>query len=302
MTEIRKILAVYYSQTGQLEEIITNITQPLIDAGLCVEIIKINPVNTYPFPWKSKQFFNVMPDCVLGVPTQLKNFEPKEKKYDLILLGYQPWFLSPSIPVNSLLQYPAFKAVLKNTPVITVTGARNMWINAFRRLKEMLKLNDADLVGNIALTDKHSNIVSLLTIIYWMFKGKKDKYLGIFPKPGVSEEDIKNATVFGKTIQSHLTQNKWDSLQSELLAQKALEVKYRLMYIENTASRLFLIWANFIAKKEKKTFWLALFKYYLLIALLIAAPIVLTVDAIFIKPFSSKKIREKINFYSGIKY
>ena len=28
----------------------------------------------------------------------------KAVKYDLVILGYQPWFLSPSIPTTSLLE------------------------------------------------------------------------------------------------------------------------------------------------------------------------------------------------------
>jgi hypothetical protein len=297
----KKILAIYYTQTGQLGEIIDSITQPLIESGSIVEKIRLQPETPYPFPWSSKQFFSIMPDCVLDIPTQLKPFILKEKKYDLIILGYQVWFLSPSISVHALLQNPLFKEALKGTRVVTVTGARNMWINAFERIKKILKSTGADLAGNIALVDKHHNFVSLVTIMQWMFNGNKEKYLGIFPKPGVSEEDIKHASVYGKVIQSHLDQNDLDSLQADLVSKKAVEIKYSLMYIENTASRLFLIWARFISKREKKTFWLVLFKYYLLIALFIASPIVLTIDAIFIKPFSSRKIKEKKEYYLGVK-
>ncbi|MEI6487976.1 MAG: hypothetical protein WCP52_03390 [Bacteroidota bacterium] len=296
----KKVLVIYYSQSGQLEEILNNIVQPLKDSGNLVEQVRIQPATAYPFPWNGEQFFSVMPDCVLDQTTQLIPFELKEKKYDLILLGYQAWFLSPSIPVNSLLETKTFKDVLKGTPVITVTGARNMWISAFERIKKKLLLNEAKLVGNIAMFDKHPNFVSFITIFQWMFKARKERYLGIFPKPGVSQEDIDNATTFGDLIVPYLTNGNWEELQKELIQKKAIEVKYRLMYIENTASKLFLIWANFIVKQKKRTFWLVLFKYYLLLALFIAAPIILTVDAIFIKPFSKKKIQKRIHYYLGV--
>ncbi len=296
----KKVLVVYYSQSGQLEEILNNIVQPLKDSGNLIEQVRIQPVMAYPFPWNGEQFFSVMPDCVLDLPTKLLPFVLKERKYDLILLGYQAWFLSPSIPVNSLLETKAFKDVLKGTPVITVTGARNMWISAFERIKKKLVMNEAKLVGNIAMFDKHHNFVSFITIFQWMFKARKERYLGIFPKPGVSQEDIDNATTFGEVILPHLANDNWNELQQELILRKAIEVKYRLMYIENTASKLFLIWANFIAKRKKRTFWLVLFKYYLLLALFIAAPIILTVDAIFIKPFSTKKIQKRIQYYLGV--
>src|SRR5688572_23331109 len=133
----KKILVIYYTQSGQLEDILDNFTAPLIAAGNQVEKVRVHVATDYPFPWTGKSFFAVMPDCVKGVPTELKPFGLKENKYDLIILGYQAWFLSPSIPVNSILGTPAVQNVLKDTPVITITGARNMWITAMERIKKI---------------------------------------------------------------------------------------------------------------------------------------------------------------------
>lgn len=296
----KKILVIYYTQSGQLEDILDCFTAPLIEAGNTVEKVRVHVANDYPFPWNGKAFFSVMPDCVLSVPTALKPFQLKENKYDLIILGYQAWFLSPSIPVNSILNDPSVKAVLKDTPVVTITGARNMWISAMERIKKVLQKSEAKLVGSIALFDKHHNFVSFITIFYWMFKGKKGRWLGIFPSPGVSDADIANTANYGKTVQKYLTGPTWDGMQDELILQKAIEVKYNLMFIESKASKIFAIWANIIAKKKKKGPWLVAFKYYLLIALFIAAPIILTVDFIFFKPFLSARIKRQKQQYSGI--
>ena len=296
----KKILVLYYTQSGQLEDILNNFTAPLVEAGNTVEKVRVDVANDYPFPWNGKAFFAVMPDCVLSVPTELKPFQLKENKYDLVILGYQAWFLSPSIPVNSILNNPAVKAVLKDTPVITITGARNMWISAMQRIKKTLKDADAKLVGSIALFDKHHNLISFITIFYWMFKGKKGRWLGIFPTPGVSDPDIKKTSDYGKIVQKYLNGTGFDGLQDELIQQKAIEVKYNLMFIESKAGKIFAIWANIIAKKKKKTAWLVAFKYYLLFALFIAAPIILTVDFIFFKPFLSGRIKKQKQLYSGV--
>ena len=296
----KKILVIYYTQSGQLEDILNNFTGPLVEAGNTVEKVRVYVANDYPFPWNGKAFFAVMPDCVLSVPTQLKPFQLKENKYDLVIIGYQAWFLSPSIPVNSILNDPAVKAVLKDTPIVTITGARNMWISAMQRIKKILKDADTKLVGSISLFDKHHNFISFITIFYWMFKGKKGRWLGIFPTPGVSDADIAKTSDYGKTVQKYLTAATWDGLQDELIQQKAIEVKYNLMFIESKASKLFAIWANIISKKKKKTAWLVAFKYYLLIALFIAAPIILTVDFIFFKPFLSGRIKKQKQLYSGV--
>jgi hypothetical protein len=296
----KKILVIYYTQSGQLEDILNCFTAPLAEAGNTIEKVRIQVANDYPFPWTGKSFFAVMPDCVLSVPTGLKPFQLKENRYDLIILGYQAWFLSPSIPTNSILNHPAVKAVLKDTPVITITGARNMWISAMERIKKMLKESGASLVGNIALVDKHHNFISFITIFYWMFKGKKERWLNLFPKPGVADDDIKYTKNFGITVEKYLEAENWVGLQDELIQQKAIEVKYNLMFIESKASKIFAIWANIISKKKKKTAWLVVFKYYLLIALFIAAPVILTVDFIFFRPFLSGRIKKQKQQYSGL--
>jgi len=296
----KKILVIYYTQSGQLEDILNCFTAPLVEAGNTVEKVRVHVANDYPFPWTGKSFFAVMPDCVLGVPTELKPFELKENKYDLVILGYQAWFLSPSIPVNSILNHPTVKAVLKDTPVVTITGARNMWITAMERIKKILKNSGAKLVGSIALVDKHHNFISFITIFYWMFKGKKERWLNLFPKPGVADADIENTKNYGILVQKFLSTQNWDGLQDELVKEKAIVVKYNLMFIESKASKIFAVWANIIAKKKKKTAWLVAFKYYLLIALFIAAPIILTVDFIFFKPFLSGRIKRQKQLYSGV--
>lgn len=293
----KKVLAIYYSQSGQLGEIIDHFTAPLIEAGVSVEKVRINLSKNYAFPWTADRFFSVMPDCVLDVPSELAPFELKETSYDLIIVGYQAWFLSPSIPINALLHHPGFTAILKNTPVITITGARNMWLNAFVRVKKLIHTSGAKLVGNIALVDTHPNPVSFVTIFHWMLGGKKDRYLNIFPPPGVSDADIQHTRKFGELVLPHLNINEWDKLQDELVLEGAVKLNYNLMTIESVAGKMFRLWANFIVKRKNRNLWLKVFKYYLLFAFTIGAPIMLTLNAIFIKPFSPARIKAKKQYY-----
>ena len=289
----KKVLAIYYTQSGQLAEIISSFTAPLDESGAIVENVQIKPVEDFKFPWTGSGFFSVMPDCVLGVPRAIEEPLFNEEKYDLVILGYQPWFLSPSIPSNSLLHNEKFKKLIAGTPVVTISEARNMWINAFVRVRKMLGDIGANHVGNIALFDRHPNPVSFVTIFYWMLTGKKEKYLNIFPKPGVDEKDILGAAKFGKIVAENLASGSWGDLQNKLLEQKAVEIKYPLMFIEARAKPIFNAWAKIIAKRKNKTPWLAAFKYYLFAALFLGAPILLTLDAVFLRPFSSKRIAAK---------
>lgn len=293
----KKVLAIYYTQSGQMGDIISSFTAPMIKAGAIVEKIQVQPVVEYKFPWKGNHFFSVMPDCVLSVPTALQPFELKEQSYDLVILGYQPWFLSPSIPSNSIINSSEFKAVLKDTPVVTISAGRNMWLNAYDRIRKSLKDAGGKLVGNIALVDKHSNPISFITIFYWMLTGKKERYLNIFPKPGVSDEDIKNTSLFGEIVAKYLATGEWSSLQQELLNKKAVVIKYPLMFIEGKAKFIFAAWAKFIARRKNKAPWISAFKYYLFVALFLGAPVLLILDAIFIRPFSGKRIKTKKQNY-----
>ena len=296
----KKVLAVFYSQSGQLEQIIDQFTQPMTEAGVTVEKLRIYPAQAYPFPWTGKSFFSVMPDCVNQVPGQLQPFSFQETRYDLIILGYQAWFLSPSIPSNTLMFDPRFREIAKNTPVITITGARNMWLSAMEKIKPVLKSMDARLVGNMALVDRHHNFISFVTIFHWMFKAKKDRFLNIFPVPGVSEADILHTKNYGTTAIPYLEKENWQGFQEEMVKQGAVPVKYNLMFIESKARKIFKVWAGIISKRKKRDAWLVAFKYYLLIALFIAAPIILTVDAILFKPFLSGRIKRQKQYYSGV--
>jgi hypothetical protein len=293
----KKVLAIYYSQTGQLGEILDSFTAPLIGAGAQVEKIRIRPATDYPFPWTGKGFFSVMPDCVMSVPAPLLPFEWKESHYDLVILGYQAWFLSPSIPSNSLLGHAGFRALLKDTPVITITGARNMWLNAFERVRTSLEQAGAKLVGSIALVDKHPNPISFVTIFHWMLHGKKDRYLNIFPTPGVAAADISHTATFGAVVLPYLEKNDYSGMQQELVRRNAVAWKYRFMLVESKARIIFAAWARIIVKKKNRTAWLVAFKYYLLIALFVGAPILITLDAIFVKPFSSRRIKAKKQYF-----
>ncbi len=296
----KKILAIYYTQSGQLGQIVDNFTSVFTAAGVSVEKVVVTPVPAFSFPWSSARFFDAMPESVLGIPTTLAPFEIREDSYDLIIFAYQPWFLSPSIPANAVLQHPLFKAVLKNTPVVTIIGARNMWLKAQERVKDTLKQQGAVLVGNIALVDKNNNLVSAVTILYWMLTGKKDSMWGIFPRPGIADDDIANMHVYGTTVLQYFLSGNWTALQPALVTQQAVVVKSNLMFIEPRAAKLFAIWANVIIKKKNRRAWLVVFKYYLLIALFIIAPIVLLINIVLFRPFLSKSINKKKQYYLAV--
>jgi len=276
---MKRVLIIYYTQSGQLKQIADSLAEPMIrDKNIAVDYYRIKPVEEYPFPWTSDEFFDCMPESVekLAVELNLDDF-PVDNDYDLVILSYQVWYLSPALPVTSFLRSDVAGAFFKGRKVITLLGVRNMWVMAQEYVKECLREHKAEPVGNIVLKDKAHNLVSVLTIIRWLMGGNKGPY-NILPEAGVSENDIKDTSRFAGPIIKALNENHYDKLQEELLARGAVDLKYHLMQMEKNALRIFRIWAKLIRKKGeagniKRRLRVRLFKYYLLFVIFVVSPV-----------------------------
>ncbi|NWO28818.1 dialkylrecorsinol condensing enzyme DarA [Capnocytophaga sp. oral taxon 903] len=270
---MKRVLVVYYTQSGQLKEIIDSVLSPLTE--VTIDFLPIDTAESFPFPWTGEAFFGAFPESYLQIPQPLKPFELVHTDYDLVILGYQVWYLSPSIPFNSFLQSEAGKQLLQGKPVITVSGTRNMWVMAHQKVKKLLTDCGAHLVGNIALTDRHHNYISVITIVQWLFSGDKNKrYLGVFPKAGVADKDIESASVYGTLIAPHLQTGDYTGLQQAIVAHGGVHYRRFLLSAEKKGNRLFGIWAKMIYGSKKRKFLLKCFRIYLYIAIWALMPIV----------------------------
>jgi hypothetical protein len=277
---MKKVLVVQYSQTGQLTDIVTSILSPLTsDKSIHIDTLTLQPRPAYPFPWTTQRFCDVFPESVEGVPCGLAPLDiDPEARYDLIVLAYTVWYLSPSLPVQAFLRSPEAAKLFPDTPVVTVIGCRNMWLLAQDRVKQRLQELDAHLVGNIVLGDRAGNLVGVATIAYWMLTGRKERLLHLFPRPGVDDTDIRQASRFGiilrKALQADVT-----ALDQEVLnAVGAVRVEPAYIIFEHRIMKIFRIWARFIRKKggpgapDRQRRVLAFF-FYLLTAIAVLAPL-----------------------------
>jgi len=270
---MKRILVVYYTQSGQLKEIIDSVLSPLTE--VTIDFLPIDTAEPFPFPWTDEAFFGAFPESYLQIPQPLKPFHLAHTDYDLVILGYQVWYLSPSIPFNSFLQSEAGKQLLQGKPVITISGTRNMWVMAHQKVKKLLTECGAHLVGNVALTDRHHNHISVITIVQWLFSGDKNKrYLGVFPKAGVADKYIQGASVYGTLIAPHLQTGDYTGLQQEIVSHGGVHYKRFLLSAEKKGNRLFGIWAKMIYGSKKRKFLLKCFRIYLYIAIWVLMPIV----------------------------
>lgn len=296
----RRILIIYYSQTGQLQQIVKNFAQPFESAMHEIEYLNIEPEKPFPFPWDNDCFFDAMPECVTDKPIAIKPFTVRHNQYDLIVFAWQPWFLSPSLPAIAAMHSEIVYSLVKNTPVITIAGSRNMWIQGQERIRQWLRNNQAIHVGNLVLKDKAPNLISAVTVQYWMLTGKKDNMWGIFPKPGISDDDIASATKFGLTACQMLEDGKLENLQNRWLQQGAVKVSTTLMFIESRAIMLFRIWAKLILKMKNRYLWINIFRYYLLFALFIISPFVVLLFTLIIRPLLFKKLAQQKIYAEGV--
>lgn len=301
---MKNVLVIYYSQSGQLQSIAQSIAKPLVASNdVNVVFHEIQLEKPFPFPWNKEAFFDAFPESFLQIPTALKPFSEEivNTKFDLILFHYQVWYLSPSIPINSFLKSSEAKKLFNNTPVVTISGSRNMWVMAQEKIKVLLKNNNAQLKGNIALVDRVGNLISVITIVEWMFSGVKKKYLGIFPLPGVSDKDIVESSKFGEIILSDLKKGDFEELQPKLVQVGAVKISSYLVSVDRTANKIFRKWSNFInTKKESRKTWLKLFNIYLLLAIWLISPIVYILH-VFSHPWNKRKREKEIQYYQGVK-
>ncbi|MEE6127417.1 dialkylresorcinol condensing enzyme DarA [Chryseobacterium arthrosphaerae] len=299
----KNILVIYYSQTGQLEDIVRNIAGPFEAQKEAYDVTyyNIKLKEDFPYPWPEDVFFNTFPESYLQIPKEI--FPPSDgilnKKYDLILFGYQVWYLTPSIPIISFLKSGYAESILKDTPVVTISGTRNMWMLSQEKLKIYLKDLKAQLVGNIALVDRHDNYTSVLTILRWLTTGQKEKS-GLLPAAGVSDEEIAGSVKYGKIIESHLKNNILESLQPELVKNGAIEIRPFLVRVEKVGNKIFTVWSNLIIKKkEKRPLLIKFFKVYLMAAIWIISPVVLVLHLLTTPIFWFKRQKQK-RYLQGI--
>ncbi|WJS95838.1 dialkylresorcinol condensing enzyme DarA [Flavobacterium johnsoniae] len=300
---MKNVLIIYYSQSGQLESIARNIAKPFLNSEeINLTFHEIQLEKPFPFPWNKDSFFDAFPESFLQIPTALKPV-PEEilnTKFDLVLFHYQVWYLSPSIPINSFLKSDDAKKILNNTPVITISGSRNMWIMAQEKIKVLLRKANANLVGNVALVDRVGNLISVITIVEWMFSGVKKKYLGVFPLPGVSEKDIQESDKFGEIMLDSLQKNNFTELQPKLVNAGAVKISSYLVTVDKTANKIFTKWSNIISKNQKnRKQLLKVFNVYLFLAIWLISPIVYILHLI-TYPLKLKSIKKETQYYQGV--
>ncbi|CED71907.1 hypothetical protein [Aliivibrio sp. EL58] len=298
---MKKVLVVSHSQSGQLAKFVELATAPLRQSDeVKVDYHCVEPVNKYPYPWSFYPFFDAFPEAIYMNGCEVKPAENLEEEYDLVIIGYTVWFLSPSIPMTGFLKTAQAKRLIKDKPVITFIACRDMWVMAQEKMKAVIAELGGTLIDNAVLTDQGGSIYAFITTPRWLLTGKKDPFW-IFPAAGVSEQDLQESERFGHRLVSAL-ENDLEKKKEPLLKNlNAVTVNGKLIGSEKIATRSFMVWGKLIQKSGKpgsfpRKIVITIYAVFLALMVLTLVPINLLVKKL-ISPFRKKAVEESITYY-----
>ena len=300
MSEPQKhILVISYSQTGQLNELTQHFLQPLKQQNVLIEECQLRPLQPYTFPWKFMPFFNQFPESVHLMPAPIEPPTLKRKTYDLVIIAYSVWFLSPSQPITAFLQSEQAN-VLKNTPVITLIGCRNMWLMAQEKMKKMLTALDVNLIGNVVKTDQSNSWASFITTPAWMLSGNK-RYFSWLPSAGISDDELRDMQRFGTKLAETLNANQ--PLNDRLFRHMgAVKIDEKLMMSEKVGHRSFYLWGKLLLKcgqispRFRRTV-LYFYILFLIILILTVVPLSAVIKRL-LKPLLKEKLARQRRYFA----
>ncbi|HEY0635302.1 MAG TPA: dialkylresorcinol condensing enzyme [Gammaproteobacteria bacterium] len=303
----KRVLAICYSQTGQLSRIADHFLAPLReDRAIDLHVELLRPVEDYPFPWPFLRFFNTFPETVHAVAPHLHPLALNgDEDFDLVIIFYQVWFLAPSLPITAFLQQPLAERLLRNKPVITVIACRNMWLMAQEKMKVMLGRLGARLLDNVVLVDPSPTMASLLTTPLWLLSGKRD-YLKSLPPAGVDETSIVATRRFGLALRDALSRDAERGTAPLLNGLQAVDANPHLLVSEKAGTRSFYLWGKLLravgAPGQLRRYpVLILYVIFLIVLILTVVPVSLLIQAL-LRPLMRKhfaQLKQQFDAPSG---
>ncbi|MBS1693882.1 MAG: hypothetical protein JST91_16840 [Actinobacteria bacterium] len=189
-----------YTQTGQLREVAEAFTAPLTASGWDISWVEVTPQVAYPFPWPVRRFFGVFPDAV--DPDALVELVDPAGGFgtnagDVVILASQVWYLSPSLPIRSLLT--THPEAFRDRHVVSVIACRNMWYSAAIETAALLRSAGARSVRTVVATDTRRSATTLVTTLRWLLTGKREPFLW-FGRAGVGPDELARVEAVGRDV------------------------------------------------------------------------------------------------------
>lgn len=283
---MKNVLVVNYSQTGQLAQITAQLVEPLRAAGHRVHLETLVPEAAYPWPWPIIDFVDAFPECVqLDAPPLKPLSIAADTPFDLVILTYQVWYLSPALPMTAFLHSPAGRQLIHGKPIVTLVACRNMWLSAQQTMQRLIGEAGGQLRDHLAFTDQGHPLATFITTPRWVLTGRRDRFLGL-PAAGVAAEEIRQASRFGRALADALERDEEKSAAPMLAGLRAVTVNARLALSERAGQRAFRVWSKLIRAFGKRGQWrrrpiLLIFTLYLITLVLTVVPLSLLLQWLF---------------------
>ncbi|MGZ3722940.1 MAG: flavodoxin family protein [Bdellovibrionales bacterium] len=277
---MKKALFLYYSQTGQTARAMNLLAKGFSQVAECDTAV-YTVSEKFAFPWKMTAFFRAFPRCVLGLAPQLVDLPVDLEKYDLIILGGQVWFLSPSLPLQAFFQSDRAQAV-RGKKIISVITCRNIWYSALNTLRAAVEKLGGKFLGQITICEISPIWASFVTTPRWMLTGKKEPF-AFFPAAGIREEDFAQLEAKGRQMATSWLNSNEQTVSPDLLKSNLDRPSIRLM--NKLGFPVFKFWASLIMRVAPQPglwqdFCLILFRINLIILIVVLAPYTKVVEVL----------------------
>jgi hypothetical protein len=275
---MKSVLVVSYSQSGQLASIAAVLARSLETEEIRVHHKVLQPEPAFPFPWPFFAFLDAFPESVCLDPRPNKPLvTPDGAVFDLVILAWTVWYLSPSQPVTAFLQSAEGRRLIDGKPVVSLVACRNMWFSAFDTLKTLVGQAGGQLVDHVALTDESPAFLTFITTPRWMFTGRRDRFLGM-PPAGVDGLQVAGVARFGRALAEALVRDEEKSGRPMLGGLGAVKVAPHLAMSERTGLHAFRVWSRLVRLCGRPGQWqrvpvLVLFIIYLVVMILAVVPV-----------------------------
>ena len=219
----KKILVIFYSLSGQTLKAIQSIADPIRTAGHRVDIERIETMSDrYRIPYNPKLLLWEWGLCwsgqTLRVPIKpvIPPLPPEE--YDAVIVGYQTWYLEPSIPVASWLETRNARDLLYGKPIFSVVTARSTWKQSLQRFTEAVSRLGGHVVDNFAICASNPSPHNIVLLSHMLFNGRDPNEgwrtkLGPF---GIGEEGVESARLYGQMLALRFSKEEHDTMTSAL--------------------------------------------------------------------------------------
>lgn len=319
-----RVTVYWYSQTGQLLESVSAVTDPLEKAGWDIHKVEIRPREPFPFPWPVRRFFGVFPASVDpdGAP-EITARPPvaEDDDADLVVFAFPVWYLAPALPMRALVG--AEPKAFDGRAVVGLVACRNMWYSAALEVRQLIQASGGRYLGTIAAVDTASAGITFVTTLRWLLAGKREAAWG-FPRAGVGMDELDRLAFLGERIaelapsQSPFTSDEAppasraaseealaDRIREVLAAHDAAPVYPPLAAADLLAGKVFRVWGRVIRAagrhgEVQRNALTGVFVLWLLGAVLAGLPAVVVARVLFKAGFDAAVARRLAPVVAGL--